>query len=158
VIPSLQILAIVSFEACLFSGGFGYIKGLEHGNEKYLVLKSEVADAQSKSALDTAKKQAESSRISLDTVEGYTAAIDYWRDHPRTVRVQSPAGCGARSLPAVPDAPAAVPGLSDGGSKGGLSITVEQCTQLANDSLMDDIWINAVKGWTKRQHLIGSGQ
>lgn len=93
-----------------------------------------------------------SERVTADVSQVWDSALAYYRAHPRIVRVQS--YCDSREMPGLSPASTGATGLHAGSGEGGISITISQCESLANDSLMDAAWINAVKRWTEKQHEV----
>jgi hypothetical protein len=108
-----------------------------------------VAQAQQQAEEDAERQRLDQQRILSDTATGWAAAVDHYRRNPRVVRVLQPTDCvpqaGAVSLTTTGHI-----GLQAGSGEGW--ITSAKCEQVANDSILDREWIEAMKQFVIRQH------
>ena len=99
-------------------------------------------------------------RTNEATVQGWAAAVDYWRSHGGAVVRVRPAACPAGAVPALPRVADGVAGLPAREPRSGAALDVAavksidagECEARLNGSVMDAVWIAHVKSWIKKQH------
>lgn len=96
-------------------------------------------------------------RANEETVQGWAAAVAYWREHGGTVVRVRPAAC-AGAVPALPVAAAGAPGVSASEHRPGTprDVDASECEARLNGSVLDAVWIETVKAWIKKQHEVGN--
>jgi len=147
----VKLLAGATF---LLLFGIGcYIKGREHGLEKYFALKSQVEEAQKRAEADANAQRQRQEQLIKDTTEGWRAAVDWYRAHPRIIRVLPTADCVSQTGPI-----SASTGQSDDSSiKQGFDsavLTPEQCEMRINNAILDAAQLLHLQSWVRQQRLI----
>jgi hypothetical protein len=135
----------------LASHGYVYFKGKEHGLERYYDLKSSVEAAQKRAEEEAQRQKSEQDRIARETTDGWAAAVAWYRDHPRIVRVLQSSGCvsqtGAVSASTEgTDATAAQQRPST------IELTAEQCEFRVNNAILDAAQVIHLQNWIKQQY------
>lgn len=130
----------------------GYVKGYGHGTEKLVEFKTQVAAASAKAEADAEALRAEQQRILADTARGWSAAVDWHRAHPRTVRVLSPAQCYLPQAGAVPATPAEPDARPVEHGSGAVELTAEQCEARINAAVLDAAQVVWLRDFIHQQH------
>lgn len=137
------------------SAAAGYMKGYDHANEKYLAFKADVQAQYAILEADAAKARLESEQVTADVSRSWASALDWYRKHPRIVRVRTPASCGATDLRPVPTSTGLTPPT---GAESALGTTVdtavEQCEDLLNRAVMDAAQLTHLQEWVRKQSEI----
>lgn len=120
-------------------------------------LKKTAAAEKAAAAAEHARIEREQQRIADETVQGWAAAVDYWREHGGTVVRVRPAAC-AGAVSALPVAAAGAPGVPAGEYRPGAprDVDASECEARLNGSVLDAVWIETVKAWIKKQHEVGN--
>jgi hypothetical protein len=146
--PYVYIAAIAIL---LASHGLAYFKGKEHGLERYYDLKSSVEAAQKRAEAEAQWQKSEQERIARETADGWAAAVAWYRDHPRIVRVLQPSGCVSQT--------GAVSASSEGTDAtaaqqrpGAIELTAEQCEIRVNNAVLDAAQVIHLQNWIRQQY------
>lgn len=146
VIPVQYWIAIVTAIFAVGTG-IGFIKGREHGLEKYYELKAvvEQKEKQATADADTARRQLE--QVSTDVSNAWNRALTHIRNNP-PVRVLPGTRCDSTGLRAgtatIPDGVAA-PDVIDSS----YSLTAEQCEARLNDGVADAAQLYHLQEWLR---------
>lgn len=141
------------------SFGLGYIQGKEHGLVQYYELRANVETQTAKLQADADQARADSERITADVSTAWSNALDYHRDNPRIVRVQSPASrCEAGLRPDTPtafkpDAAAAQSGLDPA-----INVAAEECEARLNNAVLDAAMVLHLQHWINEMHEVSNVQ
>lgn len=137
-LAAIAVLLVIAFFA-----------GRSNGLEQYYSFRAEVEAQQEALAEQAARAREESERINADTVVGWRAAADYWRDHPRTITVRVPASCDPSGLRPIPTA---APGLD--ATTAQREIGPVECEAIANNAVLDAAQLMWLQDWVKQQHEV----
>lgn len=144
--PLTQALSVACAALALIAGVFIY---LYQGEVRaYSDFKSAVVAAQQQAEEQAELERARQERLLADYGQRWSAAL---ADRP-VIRVRDSGGC----LKPVPALSATAGGTEElPASSGEGWISVEQCEQIASDSILDARWIEAVKALTDELHGVG---
>ena len=137
----------------LVSHTSAFFIGRDHGSQKYYDFKSAVEAEQAQLKADADAARVESERVARDSADGWGAAVDYWRNHPRTVTVRVPATCDSTGLRSVPTA---APGLDAAAVEQGHSseVDVAECEARLNNAVRDAAQLIHLQNWAVKQHEV----
>lgn len=117
-------------------------------NERFSDFKSAVELAQKQAEEQAELERTRQERLLADYGQRWSAAL---ADRP-VIRVRESGGC----LQPVPALSATAGGTAElPASSGEGWISVEQCEQIASDSILDARWIETVKALTDELHVVG---
>lgn len=123
-------------------------------NHELDALKETVATEKAAAAAERERVERDQARVAAETVAGWSAAVDYWRNHGG-VRVR-PAACAPAggAVPALPGAAAGAARLPAREPRSGSAVDVDaaECEARLNGSVLDALWIVSVKEWIRKQH------
>lgn len=135
----------------------GFAAGYVTMAEEHYLYKSTIEAQQNELREENEKQRLVRERIDKDTANGWAAAVDYLRKHPRIVRVQS--NCDSAGLRPIPSTTGITPKLPEQeprfGSTGDVTVAVEECQQRLETAITDAAWIEHVKVWADNQSRIG---
>jgi hypothetical protein len=123
-----------------------FIKLYEGAKDDLRTYQSAVEQAQKQVEADNERLAKDQERILADYGQRWAAAVA----HRPAVRVRNDTGCVGQvpTLPATPGVHAQLPASGDQAR----DISVEQCERIANDSILDAVWIEQVKRLTNELH------
>jgi hypothetical protein len=137
------------------SAGFGYLKGIDHESDRHAQYRADIAAENARLEAEARRVKRESEQASRDAAAGWSAAVDYWRGHPRLVRVPGPAGSPACLRPVsapsgrlAPDA--RQPGLG-AGPDAPVAVSVAECESRLNAAVMDAAQVMWLLNWIEAQ-------
>lgn len=119
---------------------------------EYVQYKADVSAQQQILKDQTDRARSESERVATETAAGWSAAMDYLRRHPVTVRV--PTDCNSSGLRPIPGTTGQFtqPRIEEPGPR--TEIDIAECESRINAAVEDAAWIEHVKAWVKQQHEI----
>lgn len=130
-----------------------FIERWRAANERYANFKSSVEMAQKQAEAEALRKEEEYRRVNQEVVAGWSAAVDWYRKHPRIVRVRvrdnRPAQVPAISAPAASDDEVATEPRFDTGG-----ITAIECEERLNNAILDAAQVIWLQEWIRQQREV----
>ena len=141
------------------SFGLGYLQGKEHGLVQYYELRANVETQTAKLQADADQARADSERITADVSDAWSNALDYYRNNPRIVRLQPTTCSNQASLRPIPSTSGITPTATtqsglDTAADAALTITIQQCEQIADNAVQDAAQLIHLQHWVQQQHEV----
>ncbi len=136
--------------------GGGYLRGVSSQAKETAVCETrlgQIEEAQHELEQKAEQQRLLSERITKDVSQSWSAALDYARSHPRTIRVRGKANeceAGTVRMPATSGSVAETPEESRLGTPGDVALTIEQINIRLNNAEQDAAQLAALIDWHAR--------
>ena len=130
----------------------------EDARNDYITLQNEFVRTEAMAKAEQSRLRAESERAIRESSEGWAAAVAYWRDHPRVIRVRNDDN-SSTCLPPVPVASSESDGTpiergSSTAANAPSEIDVSECEARLNNAVMDAAQVLHLQAFVLQQHAV----